>query len=70
VLEGIYGTPLYRVRGGQFRYIYILDKKWKNRLLVKPQPYPKERDLKNYLIIKKDNGSKEDIFSEYMDLIS
>ena len=68
-LETIYGTPLYRIRGGQFRYIYFLDKRWKKRLTVPSLSYPKLRDLKDYLIIKKENGSKEDIFDDYMDIV-
>ena len=69
VLEGIYGTPLYRVRGGQFRYIYFLDKKWKKRLTTPPLPYPKLTELKKYLIIKKENAKKEDLFDEYQSLV-
>lgn len=69
VLEGIYGKPLYRVRGGQFRYIYFLDKKWKKRLTTPQLDYPKLKDLHKYLIIKKENNVKADLFEEYLQLI-
>jgi len=69
VLEEIYGTPLYRVRGGQFRYIYFLDKKWKKRLTTPKLDYPKLKDLHNYLIIKKEARTKDNIFEEYLHII-
>tara|TARA_R110000796_G_C14383956_1_gene415578 strand:+ start:33 stop:725 length:693 start_codon:yes stop_codon:yes gene_type:complete len=68
-LELIYGTPLYRVRGGQFRYVYFLDKKWKKRLTVEPQLYPKLERLRDHLIIFKQHKVKEDLFDELMNLI-
>jgi hypothetical protein len=70
VLEDIYGTPLYRVRGGQFRYIYFLDKSWKKRLTVEPEEYPKLDTLKKHLIIFKEHLVKEDLFDEYMKIIN
>lgn len=69
-LESIYGTPLYRVNGGQFRYIYFLDKKWKSRLTAPQLPYPKQRNLKEYLIIKDGWYSKRDCFEDYITLLS
>jgi len=69
LLESIYGTPLYRVRGGQFRYIYFLDKKWRKRLTVEPQEYPKLDDLDKYLIIYKTHKVKEDLYDELISLI-
>ena len=69
LLESIYGTPLYRVRGGQFRYIYFLDKKWRKRLTVEPQQYPKLDDLDKYLIIYKTHKVKEDLYDELISLI-
>ena len=70
VLEEIYGTPLYRVRGGQFRYIYFLDKKWRSRLSAEPLEYPKLADLRHYLIISKQHRVKEDLFDEYINHIT
>ena len=70
VLEDIYGTPLYRVRGGQFRYIYFLDKSWKKRLTVEAEAYPKLDTLKDHLIIFKKHLVKEDLFDEYMKIIN
>ena len=69
LLESIYGTPLYRVRGGQFRYIYFLDKKWRKRLTVEPQAYPKLDLLDKYLIIYKQHQVKENLLDEYLSLI-
>ena len=69
LLESIYGTPLYRVRGGQFRYIYFLDKKWRKRLTVEPQAYPKLDDLHKYLIIYKKHKVREDLYDELISLI-
>ena len=68
-LEAIYGRPLYRVRGGQFRYVYFLDKRWKGRLAVEPEQYPKLETLKANLVICKQHRIKEDLFEEYMKLI-
>ena len=68
-LESIYGTPLYRVRGGQFRYIYFLDKKWRKRLTVEPREYPKLDDLDKYLIIYKTHKVKENLYDELISLL-
>jgi hypothetical protein len=50
-LEGIYGTPLYRVVGGQFRYFYFIHKRERKNLTLQTHPYPKQRDLENYVEI-------------------
>ena len=50
-LEGIYGAPVYRVRGGQFRYFYFLDKAWRKRLTLTQLPYPKKELLHTYIEI-------------------
>ena len=69
ILEEIYGKPLYRVRGGQFRYIYFLDKKWKKRLTTPQLDYPKLKDLHKYLTIKKEARTKSNLFEEYLSVI-
>jgi len=50
-LEGIYGTPLYRVVGGQFRYFYFMDKEYKGKLKLPQLPYPKQTELPNIVEI-------------------
>ena len=51
VLEGIYGKPLYRVVGGQFRYFYFIHKGERKNLNLTELPYPKQRDIQNYVEI-------------------
>jgi len=50
-LESIYGKPLYRVVGGQFRYFYFIHKGERKNLILNELPYPKQRDLKDYIEI-------------------
>jgi hypothetical protein len=50
-LESIYGTPLYRVVGGQFRYFYFIHKGERKNLTLDELPYPKQRDIQNYIEI-------------------
>ena len=69
-LEAHYGTPLYRVVGGQFRYIYFLDKRWKKRLAHKPLEYPKLDNIRDYIAIKKENWVHEDLWDEYQTVIN
>jgi len=69
VLEGIYGTPLYKVFGGQHRYFWFYDKKYIKNLIVPILPYPKQTDLRNHLDIKvkyKDDGDNWDAFNELL----
>ena len=68
-LESIYGTPLYRAVGGQFRYIYFLDKRWKKRLTVEPKEYPKASNLRDYISIKKENWVIEDLWDEFQTVL-
>lgn len=69
-LEAHFGKPLYRIVGGQYRYIYFLDKKWKKRLTVDPLPYPKADNIKDTIMVKKENWVKEDLWDEYIKLLS
>jgi len=57
------------VEGGQFRYIYFLDKRWRKRLTVAPQSYPKQSDIRYCVNIKKENYSKEDLWDEFQALL-
>jgi hypothetical protein len=69
VLEGIYGTPLYKIFGGQYRYFWFYDKKCIKDLIVPVLPYPKQTDLKNHLDIKtkyKDDGDNWDSFTQLL----
>lgn len=69
VLEKIYGIPLYKVYGGQYRYFYFYDKNLIKNLIVPILPYPKPNDLKNDLDIKikySDDGDNWDTFSELL----
>jgi hypothetical protein len=50
-LESIYGKPLYRLSGGQFRYFYFIHKGESKNLTLPKLPYPKQRDLENYIEI-------------------
>ena len=62
-LEAKWG-PLIRVAGGQFRYFYFLDKKWKNRLNLQILSYPKASNMKDYLLIYDNKGRCPDGFYE------
>jgi hypothetical protein len=69
LLESIYGTPLYKVFGGQYRYFYFYDKKFKKDLTIPVLPYPKHSDLKTDLDIKtkyEDTGDNWDAFIELL----
>jgi len=67
-LEHHLGTPLYRVVGGQFRYIYFLDKRYKKKLTIPQLPYPKLENLKEYIMVKKENYVIEDLWDEFCEL--
>lgn len=69
-LEKHLGKPLYRVVGGQFRYIYFLDKRYRKKLTVPTLPYPKKQNLKDYIMVKKDNYVIEDLWDEFCELTS
>jgi len=69
-LESKWGTPLYRVAGGQFKYFYFLDKKWRKRLIHKSLPYPKADSMKDYLLIWKANWTHEDLYDELQEVLS
>ncbi len=70
VLEGIYGTPLYKVFGGQYRYFYFYDRKLIKNLIVPILPYPKFSDLKNDLEIKTAYNDTGDNWDSFMELLS
>lgn len=70
VLEGIYGTPLYKVFGGQYRYFYFYDKKLIKNLIVDIKPYPKQSDLKKDLDIKTKYSDNEDNWDSFNELLS
>lgn len=59
VLEKEYGTPLYKVYGGQYRYFYFYDKKLIKNLTVPILPYPKEADIMKDLDVKTQYGENE-----------
>lgn len=50
-LEAEYGKPLYRVKGGQFRYFYFIDKEYRKRLTLPQLEYPKGADLDKHIEI-------------------
>lgn len=56
VLEGIYGIPLYKVFGGQYRYFYFFNRKLIKNLNVDILPYPKNIDIKKDIIVKTKYG--------------
>ena len=70
VLEEHYGKPLYRIVGGQFRYYYFIDKKYRKKLKHKQLPYPKKENLKDYIMVKKDNWVKEDLWDEFQQIMN
>lgn len=69
ILEGIYGTPLYKVFGGQHRYFYFYDKELIKDLVVKQLPYPKQTQLKEHLNIKVGYNDTTDNFDSFMQLL-
>jgi hypothetical protein len=68
-IEREYGTPLYRVIGGQFRYYYFLDKEWKSKLKREVLPYPKIDNIKDYIVVKKSNFTNENHWDEIQPLL-
>jgi len=52
VLERIYGKPLFKVFGGQYRYFFFIDKKYAKKLVPKKLPYPKIEDTFQNLVVK------------------
>jgi hypothetical protein len=69
LLESIYGTPLYLVRGGQYRYFHFYDKDLIKDLIVPHLPYPKQTNIKDHLIIKKGYGDTGDNYDEFIKLL-
>jgi hypothetical protein len=69
LLESIYGTPLYLVRGGQYRYFHFYDKALIKDLIVPHLPYPKQTNIKDDLIIKKGYGDTGDNYDEFIELL-
>ena len=69
-LEVIYGKPLFNVTGGQHRYFYFYDKKLKKELAVSIQPYPKQDNIKEHLIIKADYNDKGDNWDAFQTLLN
>lgn len=68
-LEAKWGTPLYRVAGGQFRYIYFLDKRCRKNLRLQPQAYPKASDIENHISIYKERGRSQKLWEELREVI-
>jgi hypothetical protein len=69
ILESIYGKPLYKVTGGQYRYIHFYDRKLIKNLITPPLPYPKQSDLRNNLVIKVDYNDNSDNWDNFMELL-
>lgn len=71
VLEDIYGTPLYKVFGGQYRYFFFYDRKLIKNLKVPILPYPKKQDIKTDLIVKIRYGKNnlEDNLNNFLKLL-
>jgi len=71
VLEEIYGTPLYKVFGGQYRYFFFYDRKLIKKLIVPILPYPKKEDIKTDLIVKTSYGKNnhEDNYNNFLKLL-
>lgn len=63
-IEKIYGSPLYKVTGGQYRYFYFYDKKLIKNLTIPILPYPKQKNIINDIIVKVQYG-KNDIIENY-----
>lgn len=72
VLEGIYGTPLYKVFGGQYRYFYFFDKKCISDLIVETLPYPKIDQIKHDLVVKIKYGENNhnENYDMFMELLT
>ena len=72
VLEGIYGKPLYKVFGGQYRYFYFYDKSLTSKLITPILPYPKKQDIINDLVVKTSYGinNNEKNLSDFLDLLN
>lgn len=69
-LEEVYGKPMYKVFGGQFRYFYFYDKEMVKDLIVPVLPYPKQAELKEYLNIKIDYNDTGDNWDAFTQLIN
>lgn len=61
--------PLLRVSGGQFRYIYFLDKKWRKRLRLDSYDYPKASNLRDYLTIHDGGPKRPELFDELQGIL-
>jgi hypothetical protein len=72
VLENIYGLPLYKVFGGQYRYFYFFDKKYINDLIIDVLSYPKLEEIKNDLVVKTKYGinNHNENYDMFMKLLS
>lgn len=72
VLEEIYGVPLYKVFGGQYRYFYFFNKNELKNLTVEILPYPKIENIKNDLIVKTKYGTNDHSknYIEFMNLLT
>lgn len=55
-LRKIY-PDIQHIRGWHYRYVYFLDPKWKERLLVPIQPYPKKENSPNRNYYRKRYGN-------------
>jgi hypothetical protein len=60
VLEGVYGKPLKKIFGGQFRYFYFLNRKSRKLLTVPVLAYPKQEDLHLYIKVLDSYKIKKD----------
>ena len=69
-LEKIYGKPLYKVFGGQHRYFYFYDRKCIKKLIIPIQPYPKQNNIKEHLVIKADYNDKGDNWDAFQTLLN
>jgi hypothetical protein len=58
-IEKVYGTPLYKVYGGQYRYFYFYDKKLIKNLIVPVLSYPKQKDIINDIDVKVQYGEND-----------
>ena len=70
-VEEVYGTPLYRVKCGQFRYFYFLDKSYQPKLKLQQLPYPKQTDLENIVeVFTEDWQLPQPLWGEVRELIT
>ena len=72
-LESIYGTPLYFVSGGQYRYFHFYDKKEIKNLTLQILPYPKQTNIKDNIRIQAsygDNGRNGNNWDAFQALIN